>query len=459
MRGLVLAVFVSATAACAAPCSIDGTWDGVMQPQVYTLHVTMDIATANGVSSGKFVNIDAGNATVQISSAKCEDDQVTLELSSGATHIAGYQAELSADRKSMKGTWSQGNEKYPMSLSLRAPGQSGYVLKRPQEPHPPYPYREEEVTFDGPAGIKIAGTLTLPQGRGPFPAVILVLGSGPYDRDENVLGHKKFLLLADYLTRRGIAVLRSDKRGVGRSTGNYGDATTLDFAEDTKAAVRFLKSRADVDRRHIGLIGHSEGGMIAPVVASQDRSIAFIVLLAGAGVTGEDLLIMQQSASQRLAGTSETDIAQTEAITRRLYDAARKGKDGNEARANVEAAFQEIAPTLPKEEREAQANATASNWIRAFLVFDPAVYLKKVKCPVLALNGSKDVQVPATENLAGIRAALAGHRDVDIEELPGINHMLQTAKTGALEEYTLIEETIAPLVLEKIAAWVARHAR
>jgi len=314
--------------------------------------------------------------------------------------------------------------------------------------------------------VKLAGTLTTPRGAGPFPCALLITGSGPEDRNEAIFGHKPFWVLADHLTRKGIAVLRVDDRGVGGSTGSMRGATSEDFAGDALAGIEFLKTRKEIDPKKIGLIGHSEGGLIAPMVAVRSKDVAFIVLMAGTGVRGDSILLMQTAAARRLMGGSDADVAREHEVLRRAYASVRARDSVGAYRATRElVGFQTAA--LPEEQRRALGDLDSlalrasreidSPWMRFFFDYDPAPTLKKVKCPVLALNGSKDFQVAPKENLAAISAALkaGGNRDATVKELPGLNHMFQTANTGAMLEYAAIEETIAPAALNEISSWIA----
>jgi pimeloyl-ACP methyl ester carboxylesterase len=343
-------------------------------------------------------------------------------------------------------------------------------MSRPQNPKKPYPYDEIEVSYENKLhGIKLTGALTVPRSKGPFPAVILITGSGPQDRDETILGHKPFLVLADYLTRRGIAVLRVDDRGVGGSTGSLWGSTSADFAEDVLAGVAFLKGRKEINPAQIGLIGHSEGGMIAPMVASRSKDIAFIVSLAGPGVPCDEILYTQSAAGLKLAKARPEALTLLRTLQDRLFATIRAEKDHAQSEKKFRAAVEEITSKLSNDEKkqaalaqdvvEEQASILQTTWGRYFLDYDPRPALRKVTCPVLALNGAKDVQVDVSVNLRAIEAALkeAGNKDVTIRELPGLNHMFQTCQTGAVSEYFAIEETLAPVVLETLADWITKR--
>jgi pimeloyl-ACP methyl ester carboxylesterase len=348
----------------------------------------------------------------------------------------------------------------PAALAQAAPPAASAPAaapNRPQTPKPPFPYSAEEVAFDSAPGVKLAGTLTLPPGRGPFPVAVLIVGSGPHDRDETIFGHKPFLVVADDLTRRGIAVLRYDKRGVGGSSGRAPNVTTADFALDAKAAVAFLKTRLEIDAKRIGLIGHSEGGEIAPMVAADDRSVAFVVLMAGPGVPGDQLLLAQSRALLQAQGAPEAAIASAEQANRKIYDIVKTDVGDDEAKARIEALLTGMG--MGADQARAAAAQSVLPWVRWFVRYDPRPALERLRCPVLAIDGSKDLQVPAAQNLPEIRKALKDDPDATVLELPGLNHLFQTASSGTVSEYGTIEETIAPAALKAIGDWVAAHTR
>jgi uncharacterized protein len=428
--------------------SIDGDWDGALQVNAIKLRMALHIETVAGARTGTLKSIDQGGAMMALSNITLDGDKVSFAISQVS---ASYEGMLTAGGQSMSGTFTQGGNPLPLAFTRRAPGMGEPVLNRPQQPHPPYPYRAEDVVYDGAGGARLAGTLTMPQSGGPFAAVILVAGSGPHDRDETIFGHKPFLLLADTLTRHGIAVLRTDKRGIGKSTGDYRTATSEDFASDVESAIAYLKTRPEIDRKKIGLLGHSEGGLIAPMVAAKDHSVAFIVLMAGPGLRGDAIIMAQRRLIAEAMGTPADKLAGGDALQRKIVDADLQPGSDEEARARVRAILAEAEPDAPASAVDAQAAAVATPWFRFFLAYDPAPTLKQVRCPVLALNGSKDLQVPPKENLAAIKQALPSATTV---ELPGLNHLFQTARTGSPSEYGDIDETIAPVALDTITTWI-----
>jgi uncharacterized protein len=335
-------------------------------------------------------------------------------------------------------------------------------LRRPQTPVKPYPYREVELTFaNTKAGVSLAGTLTIPRGPGPFPAAILLAGSGPLDRDSADSGHRPFLILADHLTRKGVAVLRYDKRGIGKSKGDYENASTADFASDAEAALVFLKGRKEIEGPKIGLIGHSEGGVIAPMIASRSSAVAWVVLLAGPATKGAETLLLQSDLIARAAGMTDEQVATTLDFDRQAYNLVRQEKD----RAALESKLEDLikisglGPALPSAFLQRQIHWTSSPWFHYFLDYDPAPALQKTKCPVLAVVGEKDLQVPPKENLPLLRKALeqGSNKDFQIVELPRLNHLFQHCYMGLPGESRAIEETFAPEALAAISNWVLKH--
>jgi pimeloyl-ACP methyl ester carboxylesterase len=306
----------------------------------------------------------------------------------------------------------------------------------------------------------------MPKTGQPFPAVILITGSGQQDRDESVFGHRPFLILADYLTRRGLAVLRVDDRGVGGSKGDASQATSVDFAQDVLAGVEYLKTRQEIDPRRIGLIGHSEGGIIAPIVATQSSDVAFIVLMAGTGVPGDIIIEKQIAGLLQAAGTDQAAIDTALQNQRRVYEVIKTETDPNLTKEKIRKIIHESAGALSEEQKkalqssdavvDAQAQGAASPWFRFFVTHDPKTVLRRVKCPVLAINGQFDRQVLPGDNLPAIEEALreGGNTHFTVKELPGLNHLFQTAQTGNIDEYARMEETIAPLALETMAQWI-----
>jgi len=370
-----------------------------------------------------------------------------------------YDGTLNAAKTAITGSWTQNNVE--QKLDFRRSDQL-LELVRPQNPVKPYPYKEEEIAFpNGKAKISLAGTLTLPRAPGPFPAAVLLSDSGPHDRDESIVGHRPFLVLADHLTRKGIAVLRFDKRGIGKSTGDYANATTEDFAGDAEAALVYLKTRKEVDPKKTGLIGHGEGGVIAPLVAAHSNDVAWIVLLAGPGLNGEDTLLLQSELILKTAGVDDEQIAKTREFNKQTYALVRQEKDTATLQAKLSDLVENsgMSASLPPAALQSQVRLMVSPWFRFSLDYDPVPTLQKTVCPVLALNGEKDLQVAPKENLAKIQKALqdGGNKDFQTAELPGLNHLFQHSPTGSPTEYGSILETMAPEALNAASDWVLKH--
>lgn len=444
-----------------------GRWQGVMDagPQGEITMVFEVSRNDSGVLTSTLDVPTQGAAGIPTGETTFAHDTLTITVPA----VQGrYQGVLSEDG-ALVGTWSQGPASLPLTLS-----RDGEVRRpeRPQEPEPPFPYEVEEVAYENPsAGITLAGTFTRPPGEGPFPAVLMVTGSGPQDRDETVMGHRPFLVIADHLTRRGIAVLRVDDRGVGGSGGDFGTSTSRDFASDVRAGVTWLSGRPEVGA--VGLVGHSEGGLIAPMVAAEDARVDFIVLLSGPGVPGSEILAEQIARIQGAAGVppsvtrwNQDLIATVASLVERVPPSERL----DSVRAALASAVEELTP----EEREAaeipadgvdafvesQARALSSPWMAFFLSHDPRSDLRRVGVPVLALGGSLDLQVPPDQSLGEIERALreGGNENVTVRELPGLNHLFQHARTGAPTEYASLTETFAPEALDILAEWILEVA-
>lgn len=417
-----------------------------------------------------------GMALSEVSSSK-EMVKFTLKPAGlPEANWARFEAKVEADGQTASGVLRQSGMELPLKLSKVVGDASKAVeLKRPQEPKPPFPYASREVTYTNPAdGTALAGTLTFPKAGGPFPAIVMITGSGAQDRDEALLGHKPFLVIGDHLTRNGFAVLRVDDRGVGGSSGSVNTSTSSDFAGDVLAGVEFLARQPEVDPRRIGLIGHSEGGLIAPMAASRSDRVAFIVLLAGTGVPGRDILRLQSELILKASGGTEEEAKSQIADQDVLVELVCSGADSDAIRAKVreigerQLADAEASGDPKKREEaktqratldavvEAQAKQFASPWFRYFVMYDPRESLRATKCPVLALNGEKDLQVPVDQNLPEIERAVraGGNTNVTVKELPGLNHLFQHCQTGSPAEYSQIEETIAPEVLDVMTSWL-----
>lgn len=436
----------------------EGTWWGTLNVGGQTLRLVFHFRKdADGRWTGAMDSPDQSAIGIPLSEVLVEGKQITVKVERIGSEFVGT---LSEDGKQLQGEWRQSGLKFPLTLTAGAPP----APKRPQEPKPPFPYRTEEVKVPHPkARIELAGTLTLPEGKPPFPAIVFFTGSGGQNRDQEVFGHKPFLVIADYLTRRGYATLRMDDRGVGGSQGDLRTATTLDFAEDALAGVAYLKTRREIDRRRVGILGHSEGALVATIAgATAPREVAFLILLAGTGVTGEQILYRQAELIARKSGASDALIQRNRKLQERVFEILKREGDDEKAKQQIlEALLQQVAggtavSEAQKATLESQAESYVSPWFRTFIVLNPVPYLRKVRCPVLALNGELDLQVDPDQNLPVIEKALreGGNRRVTVRKLPGLNHLFQKAKTGLITEYSQIEETFNPEALQIIADWL-----
>ncbi len=438
----------------ATPSDIDGTWMGTLYPGTMKLRVVFHMVNTEDGLTATMDSPDQGAKGLPTTSVTRDGSTLKIEAKS----IGGsFEGKIATDLSSIDGKWTQGGSTLPLLLKRVKDQAELEPPKRPQNPVKPYPYRSEDVTYENKVqNVTLAATITIPPGKGPFPAVVLITGSGPQDRDETLLGHKPFLVLSDYLTRHGIVVLRADDRGVGKSTGVFGTATTADFATDTKAGIAYLKTRAEVDPRKIGLIGHSEGAVIAPMIAARDERVAFIVMMAGTGVPGDQVLVAQSEAIEIASGKSPEEAAKDATKEREMVNLVEADKD----QADVEKKLRDkMTGEVPEAQIGMEIEQLTSSWFRYFLTYDPATALRKVTCPVLVLNGSLDKQVLPDQNLPAIRKALgeAGNEHFEIDELQGLNHLFQAARTGSPLEYAQIEETMSPVALQKIADWINKQ--
>jgi pimeloyl-ACP methyl ester carboxylesterase len=441
--------------AAVPPSEIDGTWLGTLDTGALKLRIVFKIVNTQDGLTAQMQSPDQSPVWLSATSVKRSGNVLMITIDAIQ---AAFEGKIAADLNSIDGTFKQMGSPLPLALKRVKDQSAAEPRRRPQTPVKPYPYREEEVTYaNKAAGNTLAATLAVPPGQGPFPAVLLISGSGPNDRDESLMGHKPFLVLSDYLTRRGIVVLRADKRGIGKSTGNLAVATTADFAADAEAGVAYLKTRSEVDLHRIGLIGHSEGGVVAPMVAARNSDVAFVVMMAGDGVPGNQIIVEQVRLLDEVAGANKEKAAQDADKERELLALVEKEKD--EAVLDRELRKKLAAFGVPDSQIGSSIQSLTSPWYRYFLTYDPAPALAKLACPVLVLDGSKDLQIPPAQNLPAIRKALedGGNKHFEIDELPGLNHLFQTAKTGSITEYAQIEETISPVALDKIAGWILKQ--
>jgi len=445
--------------------SISGSWYGVLQLPKNQLRVVLNIVKTSDGYSATMDSPDQGVRGMPVKTIKFESDSLTVILQSPKVE---YKGVLGKDNIIM-GNFKEAGNSFPLNLSTQVIGAKKIV--RPQDPSKPYPYYAEDVTFENKtAGITLAGTLTLPKKEGIYPVVVLITGSGAQNRDEEILDHKPFLVIADYLTRNGIGVFRFDDRGTALSSGDFAAATTADFATDVIAAVNYLQTRKEIDKNNIGLAGHSEGGIIAPMVAAKLKNIHFIILLAGSGVAGDQILLQQQILVGRAAGVNEADLQKINLTNAKCFNLVKTVPNQEELKKNLTSVITESLKDVPDSAiSEGSSNrinyinslvAQLTNpWAEYFIKYDPSITLEKVKCAVLAIDGSKDFQVSPKENLDAIKKALekGGNKNITIKEYPNLNHLFQECKTGSPNEYVNIDQTISPLVLADITSWIKKQ--
>jgi fermentation-respiration switch protein FrsA (DUF1100 family) len=425
-----------------APAAISGNWLGTLNAGGQKLRLALQIE--NG--AGAMISLDQGMAKLPIKQFDVNGQAVKIDVG-----IASYEGTLDSAGQQITGTFTQAGTSFPLIFQrvdkIEEP-------KRPQNPARPFPYAEEEVSLKGGGGVALAGTLTYPKYGSPFAAVLLLTGSGPQDRDEAIMGHKPFLVLSDYLTRLGFAVLRLDDRGMGKSGGVFSDATYSDKVADAIAGVEWLKGRKEIDPTRIGLLGHSEGGAIAPLAANQSKDVAFIVMMAGPGVPGDQLMKQQGIDITRASGGDEAAVNKQVEVQSKMFQILREEKDS----AAAEKRIKEMLGAMPGAAQ--QAHVAVSPTIRELIAYDPGTVLRRLACPVLAMDGTLDLQVSAKQNLPAIAAALAESKSGNwqVVDLSGLNHLFQTAKTGNVPEYSTIEETISPLALRTLGDWLRRVA-
>jgi len=435
---------------------MDGIWRATVERAGKKLRLVVKLNTTDAGTLVTFDALDAPAYDIPVANFTRTGDKVSFEIVPAAVHFEGT---LNTEETSFSGTWQQMGQEARELTFERDTESNRPAFQRPQNPTGALPYKKTEVKFANTqaVGVTLAGTLTVPEGKGPFPAAILISGSGPSDRDESFMGHKPFLVLSDHLTRNGIAVLRYDDRGTGQSTGDYSAADSRDFAADANAAFKFLKTQPGIDPSKIGFIGHSEGGLIAPIALQTNENAAFMVMLAGPGTDTVQLVLSQAKLMGQAAGHTDEELARSIAVSKRLIEATSTTAD----LAELESKLDEIltADTLAVLGVTAeQANVVKAQftnpWYRFFITYDPADYLPQLRLPILAIGGTLDLQVPTTENLAGIRALTESNPDVTIRQFEGLNHLFQRAKTGAMGEYRDIEETFSPIALEAVSSWI-----
>jgi len=441
---------------------VDGQWAGDLLVQGSKLKLVFNINKSTSGYKGTMDSPDQGAIAIPITTINVKDSIFSLTID---PIYMDYNGLIKKD--TIVGMFKQSGLELPLTL-IKQKNKDRITLKRPQEPIPPFPYLMEDILFKNKvSNITLAGTLTLPRGKKKFPAVILISGSGPQNRDAEMFGHKPFFVLSDYLTRKGIAVLRFDDRGIGKSEGIFENAITSDFANDVRAAMDYLRSRTEINDNKIGLIGHSEGGIIAPMIASENPDVRFIVLLAGTGISGKEILLSQQKMIAQTRGLSEKVWRGIVEINKKTYQIIEETEDSEllKEKLNQHLANTPNSGELGKSNHQSliksQITQITTPWFKNFLSYDPKYALQKVICPVLAINGEKDIQVNSQVNLKAIGQALksGGNKDYIIKELSGLNHMFQSCDTCLIDEYSKIEETFSLEAIELISDWILKTCR
>jgi pimeloyl-ACP methyl ester carboxylesterase len=450
---------------------LEGNWKGALEVGPISLRVFFVFERdATNRLRGYFVSLDQSETRLPLRGMTLSGNSVDFTVSA----IGGrYTGQLDRASREMKGTWNQGSRAFPLALAFTA---ADWKLRRPQTPKPPFPYQAEDVMFENTkCNVKLAGTLTRPTGAGPFPAVVLITGSGPQDRDETLFGHKPFAVIADFLSRNGYAILRYDDRGFGKSSGDFGSATSEDFSYDAEAALDYLKTRREIEPRRIGFLGHSEGGLIAAMIGARRADVGFVILLAAPGIAGDEIALAQAETFSRTKGFSDEGIQKCRPLNRETIRMFRSNLSLDEKKAKLKELEQRMILLMGENDRQLYEKLkdrihadsefgivqTQSAWMQFMLRYDPVADFQRLKCPVLALNGELDRQVLASQNLPAIEKNLkaGGNTRFTTKELKGLNHLFQTAKTGELKEYGEIEETLSPSALSEILTWLTAYAK
>ena len=426
---------------------IEGYWKGNLNLGVQQLGVCFNIQSKEGKIVSTMDVPAQGAFDVPVDETIYTNDTLKIEI---AAINASYCGVYAID--TIKGTFSQMGMSFPLNL-VRSEKEAKKT--RPQDPKEPFNYRSENVTFrNEKENFSLAGTLTVPEDEGPFPAVVLVSGSGQQNRDEEVFNHRPFLVIADYLSRNGIAVLRYDDRGEGQSEGDPKMATTSDLSYDAEAAFDFLLKQKNIDTSKVGILGHSEGGAINCMVASRRKDVAFIVSLAGPAVKGMEVIKAQQEAIYRVSSVSQAAIDASNQMTDMLYGIIANTDDREQAATQMREMLAGFG--MSEEMLASTVDPLVSPWMFYFLKYDPTQAIANTNCPALLLNGSLDLQVLASQNMPAYEkiASDYGKTNFTIQEFPGLNHLFQHCTTGSPNEYVNIEETISPEVLQTILDFI-----
>ncbi len=461
---LAAILLVSGVSPAPANESLEGTWKGAIQIMGQELGIAAHFS-GEGPALAVTLDIPAQNAMgLPMQNVSYQHPRVHFEIPGAA--VAVFDGAVEGNR--ISGDYLQSGLQGSFSLEKESITESAAAGAAEEAVSEPAPYAEEEVEFTN-GDIRLAGTLTVPAGAGPFPAAVMITGSGPQNRDEELFGFKPFRIIADHLARAGIAVLRYDDRGVGGSSGNIATATSADFARDVLAAVDLLKQRKDIDSGRIGVIGHSEGGMVGPI-AAQSGELAFVVMLAGPALSGADTLLDQGARVLRAGGATEEDLKKQRELQEQMFEAIRSGDGWDAVKAGIASQVRASVEKLPAEQRtaianvddyvnaqvQAQVNQLQSAWFRYFVDYDPVPALEALKVPTLAVFGELDLQVPPDVNRPAMEQAFVdgGNGQYRIVTLKGANHLFQKASTGSPAEYASLEKAFVPELLPLITDWI-----
>ena len=451
------------------PVKVAGTWEGKLNVGIELRIVFHIKLQADGSLKSTADSPDQSAFGLKCDTTILSGNELNIQMIDLGASFTGKMINDST----IEGVFTQGSD---LPLTLKKVEKVS-ALKRPQTPKPPFSYKSEDVIYhNADKSLQYGATITIPEGKGPFPAAVLITGSGAQDRDETILGHKPFAVIADHLTKNGYIVLRVDDRGVGKSTGDFGQSTSEDFAKDVSNSIDYLLTRPETDKKKLGMIGHSEGGMIAPMVAAARKDIDFIVLLAGPGVRITELMEEQNAAILRSMGISDNAVTEAKSLYRRIVNTIQSTADSLTALQqasiimenwkaktsdSILAELQFNHPEKRKEYVTQMVNQLHGPWFSYFMKFDPKPYLEQLRCKVLALNGSKDVQVISSQNLPGIEAALkkSKAKAIVIKEMAGLNHLFQQCKSCNVNEYGILEETFSPLALKELGDWLNKNVK
>ena len=437
--------------------SLEGAhlWQGSValptgEPLEFFVEVSLQKKEGKEIQRGTIDIPQQAVRALELSEVELTDGKVTFEL---ADFNATWEAQLDGENVS-KCTFEQNGATYECQMTPIdvETFKKLTALKRPQNPLGPFPYTTEEVGLKSPVDkAEIVGTLTLPEGTGPYPGVVLISGSGSQDRDGTMFGHKPLLVMSDHLARNGIASLRIDDRGVGGSASASPEGlTTKDLAMDFAAGVAALKAIPEIDKGKRGIIGHSEGALMAAIVAAEfPKEVSYVVLLAGPAVSGEEILLQQVKVLNEAGGAPAESTEEKVQLEKQIIQAAKKSD-----KKAIEELLTKASPDAPPELIEAKVAEATSPWFRHFVSYDPTKALSRVKVPVLALYGSLDLQVDPEMNTPVLEKALKKNNEVTVTVVPGLNHLFQTAEKGLPQEYATIEETFSPQVLTLVSDWI-----